>query len=98
VNLARAIVDRRVKAVALLGQTAEKLKGLLRDADPHGGVLAKVHVTFDAAFQWAAAQAEPGDTVLLSPGCASTDWFPNYEARGDEFNRLAQNWQPAEPQ
>jgi UDP-N-acetylmuramoylalanine--D-glutamate ligase len=95
-ELARGIVARRVKAVALLGQTARKLKELIREADPHGGVAARVHVTFDAAFQWAAAQAEAGDTVLLSPGCASTDWFPNYEARGDEFTRLAQGWQPAE--
>ncbi len=95
-NLARGIVNRRVKAVALLGQTAEKLKELLREADPHGGVQAKVHVTFEAAFQWAAAQSEAGDTVLLSPGCASTDWFPNFEARGEEFTRLAKSWQPAE--
>src|SRR5204863_4424412 len=40
-NLAHGIVNRRVKAVALLGQTAEKLKELLREADPHGSVLAK---------------------------------------------------------
>jgi len=95
-DFARGIVSRRVKAVALLGQTGPKLKELLRQADPHGGLPAKVQVTFDAAFQWAAAQSEAGDTVLLSPGCASTDWFPNYEARGDEFARLAQSWQPAE--
>ena len=93
-GLARGIVDRRVKAVALLGQTAEKLKELVREADSRGEILAKVHVTLDSAFGWAAAQSAPGDVVLLSPGCASYDWFPNYEARGEEFSRLARCWQP----
>jgi UDP-N-acetylmuramoylalanine--D-glutamate ligase len=88
-EFARGIVARRVKGVALLGQTAEKLKELLKAADPDGNVPAKVHVTLEAAFQWAAAQSAPGDVVLLSPGCASYDWFPNYEARGEEFTRLA---------
>jgi len=93
-SLAQGIVARRVKAVALLGQTAEKLKDLLRRADPEGHVPAKVHVTFDAAFRWAASLSAPGEIVLLSPGCASYDWFANYEARGDEFARLARAWHP----
>ena len=91
-DFARGIVARCVKAVALLGQTAEKLKVLLKAADPEGRVASKVHVTLEAAFQWAAAQSAPGDVVLLSPGCASYDWFPNYEARGEEFTRLARAW------
>jgi UDP-N-acetylmuramoylalanine--D-glutamate ligase len=93
-GLAHGIAARQVKAVALLGQTGERLKELLREADPHGKIPAKGHVTFEAAFLWAAAQSAPGDIVLLSPGCASYDWFPNYEARGDEFTRLARAWQP----
>jgi UDP-N-acetylmuramoylalanine-D-glutamate ligase len=37
----------------------------------------------------AAAEAEPGEAVLLSPACASFDQFPDFEARGRAFADLA---------
>ncbi len=44
--------------------------------------------TLDAAVRAAFAEAEPGDTILLSPGCASFDQFPGMAARGDAFRAL----------
>ena len=48
----------------------------------------------------AAAQrlAEPGDVVLLSPGCASFDWYSSYSERGDDFTRLVRADVLADPE
>jgi UDP-N-acetylmuramoylalanine--D-glutamate ligase len=44
--------------------------------------------SMDEAVRQAAAAARPGDTVLLSPACASFDWYGSYGERGDDFQRV----------
>jgi UDP-N-acetylmuramoylalanine--D-glutamate ligase len=44
--------------------------------------------TLARAVELAAAEARPGDVVLLSPACASYDQFRDFEERGEEFRRL----------
>ncbi|MBT4864213.1 MAG: UDP-N-acetylmuramoyl-L-alanine--D-glutamate ligase, partial [Planctomycetaceae bacterium] len=74
------------KAVALMGQTAEPLRELLaaNATQPAMNCLR----SFDEAFAWAVEHSSCGDVVLLSPGCASYDWFPNFAKRGERFVEL----------
>jgi UDP-N-acetylmuramoylalanine--D-glutamate ligase len=44
--------------------------------------------TLDVAVKAAAGDARPGETVLLSPACASFDQYRDFEARGDHFRAL----------
>jgi len=50
----------------------------------------RVAASMAEAVGLAASLAEPGDVVLLSPACASFDWYPSggYPARGDDFKQL----------
>ena len=47
--------------------------------------------SLEEAVQKAAEAAQPGDSVLLSPACASWGMFDNYEQRGDQFRALVQD-------
>jgi UDP-N-acetylmuramoylalanine--D-glutamate ligase len=69
-----------VKAAYTIGEAGPMFAKLLA---PHMSVTQSV--TMDAAVAQAAAAAQPGETVLLSPACASFDQFRDYEARGDAF-------------
>jgi UDP-N-acetylmuramoylalanine--D-glutamate ligase len=51
------------------------------------GLPASLASSMDDAVIAARRLAEPGDVVVLSPGCASFDWYRNYGERGDDFTR-----------
>lgn len=87
-------VARRAKAVALMGQTAATLEQYLRQR----GATVPRHAATDLAdaFAWAVRQSAPGDVILLSPACASFDWFRNFADRGDQFTALARSWTGSE--
>ena len=82
------VVKQQTKAAVLLGQAKEELKEAL---DKVGFTAYTVVQTFEEAVATAAAQAQEGDLVLLSPACASWDMFKSFEERGDLFKSLVQN-------
>lgn len=73
----------KAKAVLLIGAAAEKIASHL-----DGAVPLIACGTIAAAIAKAAADARPGDTVLLAPACSSFDQFQNYEERGRVFKQL----------
>ncbi|MEA2472355.1 MAG: UDP-N-acetylmuramoylalanine--D-glutamate ligase [Thermoleophilaceae bacterium] len=80
----RAPVQERCAAVYLIGEAAGEIERDLAGAAP---ITRSGHL--ERAVADARAAARPGDTVLLSPACASYDQYANYEERGDHFRALA---------
>ena len=72
----------RIRAVVAIGEAAPDLERAFAGVRPV--VTAR---SMDEAVAAAAALAEPGDAVLLSPACASFDWYRSYGERGDDFTR-----------
>ncbi len=83
-------VNKKVKALILTGPTAEKIeKAVTEDKKYNPEKTAVVHAEDMAdAVQKAKAVAKSGDTVILSPACASFDAYPNFVARGNHFKEL----------
>ena len=81
------LLTEKAKFVSATGDTGEKIMQLLLDS---GFPCDKIVYTkeFDGAFRAAVNAAESGDTVILSPACASFDAFKNFETRGNYFKEL----------
>lgn len=69
-----------VRAVVAIGEAAPAVSAAFDGLRP-----VEVARSMPEAVAAAARLAQPGDAVLLSPACASFDWYPSYAARGDDF-------------
>jgi UDP-N-acetylmuramoylalanine--D-glutamate ligase len=78
------LVADRCRGVYLIGEAAADLGTVLVDT----GVSIKQCGELAHAMELARLAAAPGDTVLLSPACASYDQYPDFEARGEHFRAL----------
>ncbi|HEY5708418.1 MAG TPA: UDP-N-acetylmuramoyl-L-alanine--D-glutamate ligase [Solirubrobacterales bacterium] len=76
-------------ACYLTGASAERLAEALAPAIESGVELHRCDDLGDAVRR-AAAAARPGETVLLSPACASFDAFENFERRGESFRTIVE--------
>jgi UDP-N-acetylmuramoylalanine--D-glutamate ligase len=82
-------VRRRVRTVVAFGEAVPVIEAALTGAGwPPEGL--RRCATLEEAVAEAAALAEPGDVVLLSPGGTSFDAFADFEARGEAFRRYVE--------
>jgi len=79
---AAAVKAAPVKKVYIIGQVSQKMRAALEGLAFNGAVICE---TLEQCVRKAYEGSVPGDTVLLSPACASLDMFKNYEHRGEVF-------------
>ena len=72
-----------VRAVVAIGEAAPDIERAFSSVVP-----VRTASSMATAVEEAKRLAAPGDTVLLSPGCASFDWYRAYTERGDDFVRI----------
>jgi UDP-N-acetylmuramoylalanine--D-glutamate ligase len=82
-SLLNDLIQTRVKALVLIGETRERLARIWQGLAP-----AYLADDMAAAVAQAAALADPGDVVLLSPACASFDMYRDYVHRGQTFQQV----------
>lgn len=79
----RELVTAKARTVLTIGSAADRVASALEGATeivPAGDM--------QRAIEWARTNAKTGDTVLLSPACASFDQYRNFEHRGEHFEEL----------
>ena len=79
----RDLVKEKTRGVITIGKAADRISEALQ-----GAVTIVPAGDMQHAIDWAAKHAKQGDTVLLSPACASFDQYRNFEHRGEHFEQL----------
>jgi UDP-N-acetylmuramoylalanine--D-glutamate ligase len=82
-SMLKDLIKSKVKAIVCLGKDNKKI----HDAFEEDTDIIVNTSSAEQAVQVAYHLAKKGDTVLLSPACASFDLFKNYEDRGDQFKK-----------
>jgi UDP-N-acetylmuramoylalanine--D-glutamate ligase len=82
----RELVQSKARTVLTIGNAADRIAAALKGS-------AEIVASGDMqhAVEWARANAKSGETVLLSPACASFDQYRNFEHRGEHFEELVRS-------
>ncbi|HBO88158.1 MAG TPA: UDP-N-acetylmuramoyl-L-alanine--D-glutamate ligase [Verrucomicrobia bacterium] len=83
----KEILVEKVSRLYVFGESAFKMKAAWGDA-----VACSSCSSLKEAFELACKEASSGESLLLSPGCASFDQFGGFEDRGDQFRSLVSRW------
>jgi UDP-N-acetylmuramoylalanine--D-glutamate ligase len=81
------VVRKKVKAVVCMGKDNSKIMEAFKDMVPTIVETSSMEEAVRASYYL----AKKGETVLLSPACASFDLFKNYEDRGRQFKQAVRN-------
>jgi UDP-N-acetylmuramoylalanine--D-glutamate ligase len=92
-ELAAAIV-RYAQGAAFFGSCRDELEKAVAARLPEFPCSSQE--TLAEALDWCRGRSHPGEAIVLSPGCASTDQFQNFRQRGEAFNELVMKMAEAE--
>jgi UDP-N-acetylmuramoylalanine--D-glutamate ligase len=81
--------SEHIRAVVAIGESGPDVAAAFDGRRP-----VRTAASMDEAVATAASLARTGDAVLLSPACASFDWYASYSERGDDFVRAVRELLP----
>ena len=86
-------INEKVTSLILLGKASEKIKNAIMSSKNYNKNKLKIIETdsMENAVKFAKKIAQTGDTVVLSPACASFDMYKNFEERGNHFKSIVKN-------
>jgi UDP-N-acetylmuramoylalanine--D-glutamate ligase len=85
-SILRDKIGKKVKSLVLIGEARGKIRQALEGVLP-----ISEEDSLEKALEVAWSQAQAGDSILLSPMCASFDMFANFEERGNRFKQAVQD-------